>query len=92
MLDQRIATARIDCVLSSLSSQISNLVAVQYSRTSELRTPWGNEGVHNSEMSVTLLLSGYDVVLYNFHEEYAAMISIEHKIVLYIFYCNFDDT
>ena len=45
--------------------------------------PPSGEGVHKSEMSVTLKsstsLTRYCVVLFNFHEEYA-MISIEHKL------------
>ena len=43
------------------------------------------EGVHKSEMSVTLKSSTstrYCDVLYNFHEEYAALISIEHKLAI----------
>ena len=55
-------------------------ISFKYSRTSELRAPQGNEGVHRSEMSVTLKSSRYCVVLFNFHEEYAAMISIKHKL------------
>ena len=43
----------------------------------------GNAGVHKFEMSITLkhqLPSTYCIVLYNFHEVYAAMISIEHNL------------
>ena len=46
-------------------------------------SPW-NEGVHKFEMPATLKSSSslkiHCVVLFNFHEEYAAMISIEHKL------------
>ena len=64
----------------------------------------GNEGVHKSVMSVTLKSSTSIVALFNFHEEYAAMISIEHNLAntelelcnieenLIVLYTNFDDT
>ena len=42
--------------------------------------PLGNESVHKSEMSVILKSSTSFKILYNFHEEYAAMIFIEHKL------------
>ena len=45
--------------------------------------PSGNEGVHKSEMSVTLKSSTSPKILccsLQFHEEYAAMISVEHKL------------
>ena len=70
----------------SMINRVINRVIYIYSRTSELRNPPppGNEGVYNSEMSVTLKSSTslkiLCVVLFNFHEEYAAMISIEHKL------------
>ena len=45
--------------------------------------PSGNEGIHKFEMSVTLKSSTFPKILlffYNFDEEYAALISIEHKL------------
>ena len=52
--------------------------------TVEPQSSPGNKGVHKSEnvrnSEIINFPPRYCVVLFNFHDEYAAMISIEHKL------------
>ena len=45
------------------SEVIHTIVIFKYSRTSELRVPWGNKGIYKSEISVTLKLQAYLTIL-----------------------------
>ena len=55
-----------------------------YSRTSTVTEPSGSKGVRKSEISMTLkssaYLSRFDAVLYIFHDECAAVITMEYNL------------
>ena len=55
-------------------------MCIPYTVEPQSSEPSGNKSVRKSKISVTLLTSRFYAVLYIFHEECAAMITIKHNL------------